>query len=266
MAAFLLLAGAVHLLPGQERADRFFDSNGVSIRFIEQGTGDPVVLIHGFGGSADDPWVKAGILQALAVNHRVIAIDCRGFGRSGKPAGVGRYGVEMALDVVRLLDHLGIPRAHVVGYSMGAAVAAKLVTLRPERFATVVLGGYGARLSWLAADPASRQNDARYEQRAVELEGGPGGRTDPGTIARAAALRSFREQRVAAAEMAALTVPALSIVGKKDEGLADVLELKRVMPGLKLVLIEGADHDSTRRTPEFLRTLAEFLRAHPISP
>ena len=73
MAAFLLLAGAVHLLPGQERADRFFDSNGVSIRFIEQGTGDPVVLIHGFGGSADDPWVKAGILQAIAITRWLTA-------------------------------------------------------------------------------------------------------------------------------------------------------------------------------------------------
>ena len=265
-ALLLCLLGAGGRLPGQERPERFFDSNGVRLRYLEQGAGEPVVLLHGFGGSAEDPWVKAGILPALAARHRVIALDCRGFGGSGKPAAVRDYGVEMALDVVRLLDHLAIPRAHLVGYSMGAAIAAKVVTLRPERFATVVLGGYGARLSWLAADPASRQNDARYEQRAVELEGGPGGRTDPGTIARAAALRSFREQRVTAAEMAALTVPALSIVGKKDEGLADVLELKRVMPGLKLVLIEGADHDSARRTPEFLRTLAEFLRAHPISP
>ena len=260
-----LVAGIAPCLVGQERPDRFLDSNGVNLRYIEQGAGEPVVLIHGFGGSADDPWVKAGILQALAKNHRVLALDCRGFGQSDKPSERKHYGQEMALDVVRLLDHLKIPRAHIVGYSMGAAIAAKLVTMKPERFLTVVLGGYGARLSWLAEESSSRQNDARYEQRAAELASGPGGRMDPGTIARAAALRSFREQRVTAAQMAAVRVPAISIIGTADEGIADVHELKRVMPDLKLVTIDGADHDSARRRPEFLATVEEFLKvnSHP---
>ncbi len=263
IAAVLLLAGITVRSHGQERPDKFFDSADVRIRYIEEGAGETVVLIHGFGGNAEDPWVKAGIMPALARKYRVLALDCRGFGRSGKPAEVDRYGVEMALDIVRLLDHLAIPRAHIVGYSMGAALAAKLVTLRPERFLTLALGGYGARLDRLADDAGSRQNDARYEQRAVELENGPGGRTDPGTLARVAALRSFRSQRVTAAQMAALNVPAICMVGTADEGLADVLVLKRAMPALQLVMIEGADHDSARRRPEFLRALEDFLQANP---
>ena len=257
-----LLAGMSSLLMAQERPDQFFDSNGVRIRYIEQGAGAPVVLIHGFGGSADEPWVTAGILQSLAKNYRVFALDCRGFGKSDKPSEIGQYGQEMALDIVRLLDHLKIQRAHIIGYSMGAAIAAKLVTMKPERFLTAVLGGYGARLSWLADESSSRQNDARYEQRATELESGPGARTDASTVARAAALRSFREQRVTAAQMAAVKVPVISIIGTDDEGIADVRELKRVMPALKLVTIAGADHDSARRRPEFLTAVEEFLKAN----
>ena len=257
-----LLAGMSSWLIAQERTDQFFDSNGVRLRYIEQGSGDPVVLIHGFGGSADEPWVTAGIFQALAKNYRVIAIDCRGFGKSDKPSEIKQYGQEMAWDVVRLLDHLKIPRAHIVGYSMGAAITAKLVTMKPERFLSATLGGYGARLSWLAAAKNSRQDDATYEQRAVELENGPDGRTNPNAIARAAALRSFREQRVTAAEVSAIKVPVISIIGTADEGLAAARELKRMMPDLKFVTIAGANHDSARRRPEFLKAVEEFLQVN----
>jgi len=87
--------------------DKFFDSNGVPIRYVEQGSGDVIVLLHGNGNTLN-AWINAGVLPNLAQDYRVIAFDARGHGKSGKPHEVNAYGREMALDVIRLLDHLGI--------------------------------------------------------------------------------------------------------------------------------------------------------------
>ena len=94
--------------------DNYFDAGGVRLRYVEQGKGDPVVLVHGFTNTADI-WWASGIAQDLARDHRVIALDLRGHGKSDKPHDPAKYGREMGLDIVRLLDHLGIRRAHVVG-------------------------------------------------------------------------------------------------------------------------------------------------------
>jgi pimeloyl-ACP methyl ester carboxylesterase len=98
----------------------------VRIRFVEEGAGEPVVLLHGFAGSLTNAWRGTGVLADLSKDHRVVAMDLRGHGRSGKPHSADAYGDEMVQDVVRLMDHLKMPRAHVVGYSLGGAVAAKL--------------------------------------------------------------------------------------------------------------------------------------------
>src|SRR5688572_3495817 len=111
-ACLMLTASAI----AQE--DKFFNSSGVRIRYIEQGQGEPVILLHG-NGSRLETWIQRGILPNLSKDYRVIAFDARGHGRSEKPHDPKAYGREMALDVVRLMDHLGIKRAHIVGYSMG---------------------------------------------------------------------------------------------------------------------------------------------------
>jgi pimeloyl-ACP methyl ester carboxylesterase len=77
----------------------------------------------------------------LSHDYRVIALDCRGHGKSGKPTDENQYGMEMVNDIVRLMDHLGIEKAHIVGYSMGGSIALKMLTVRPERFLTAVIGG-----------------------------------------------------------------------------------------------------------------------------
>ena len=118
LAVVLLMAATSSLAVGQSLQDKFFDSNGVRIRYVEQGTGEPVVLIHGFGAKAE-AWVNSKVFQQLRKNYRVIALDCRGHGKSNKPHNPKQYGKEMALDVVRLLDYLKIEKAHIVGGSMG---------------------------------------------------------------------------------------------------------------------------------------------------
>src|SRR4051812_46125336 len=139
----LAIACCLALRSGLRAEDRFFDSGGVKIRYVIEGQGEPVLLIHGFTANIEAQWALPGILKALAKDYRVIALDNRGHGKSDKPHDPKQYGREMVEDQVRLLDHLKIEKAHVVGYSMGAMIAAKLVTTHPERVRSVTLGGSG---------------------------------------------------------------------------------------------------------------------------
>src|SRR5215210_3340481 len=79
LAVFLLLAGSA------AAEDRFFDAGGVRIRYLDQGSGPAVVLVHGFTGTIERSWINTGILPDLARDHRVLALDLRGHGQSGKP-------------------------------------------------------------------------------------------------------------------------------------------------------------------------------------
>jgi pimeloyl-ACP methyl ester carboxylesterase len=144
--------------------DQFFDSNGVRIRYVEQGSGDVVVLLHG-NGSTLKAWIDAGVFPQLAQEYRVIALDARGHGQSGKPHDVHAYGREMGLDVIRLLDHLGIRRAHIVGYSMGASITAQLLTTHAERFRSATLGGAAGRFRWTEAQAATAEQEAAERER-----------------------------------------------------------------------------------------------------
>ena len=141
--AWALVCGLL-LLPGVGRAEESsFDSNGVKIHYYLEGKGEPVLLIHGFAVNAQLQWGLPGIIKALAKDHRVIALDLRGHGKSGKPTEVKQYGTEMVEDAVRLLDHLKIKKAHVVGYSMGALITGKLLATHPDRLLSATLGGAG---------------------------------------------------------------------------------------------------------------------------
>lgn len=143
----LLVLAFVVVLPTRAQGgleDKFFDSHGVNIRYVEAGSGDPVVLIHGGVGNLDVMWRDNSVMDALARNFRVTAFDVRGHGKSDKPHGVSRYRGEMVEDVARLLDHLRIRRAHIVGYSMGGYLAGKFSALHPDRVVTATFGGAGA--------------------------------------------------------------------------------------------------------------------------
>ena len=128
-------------------ADEFM-SKDVKIHYVVQGKGEPVILVHGLDSSAKMNWEMPGTVAELAKHYQVIAFDNRGHGQSDKPQAEGQYGVQMVEDVVRLMDHLNLPKAHVVGYSLGGMIALKLPTLHPERVSSAVLGGMG----WLRTD------------------------------------------------------------------------------------------------------------------
>ncbi|HSL69514.1 MAG TPA: alpha/beta fold hydrolase [Longimicrobiales bacterium] len=269
--------------------DRVFDSNGILIHYIEQGQGEPIVLIHGNLGSAER-WVRSGVLANLARDYRVIALDLRGFGKSGKPHDPKQYGRELGLDVVRLLDHLEINRAHIVGYSMGAAIAAHLLTSHPERVLTATLGGGAGWFTWTTADfdqadleaaewEQGRFGPARY---ATVLKSWPTDEPKPSEeyarqrmqaaldnpefdrCAQAALRRSFRDLTYTPTQAAAVTVPTLGIAGSADPNLAILRQLKSVRPALNLVVIEGATHAGARGAmsrPEFVAAIRDFVRS-----
>ena len=157
--------GADETLAGVSRAgEPYFNSNGVKIHYTDEGQGEPVLLIHGFAADIVTNWGVPGIRKALAKEYRVIAIDNRGHGKSDKPHDAAKYGMEMVEDAVRLLDHLKIKKAHVIGYSMGGIITLKLAATHPERLRSATLGGAG----WM------REPDLSADKIANALDKGGG--------------------------------------------------------------------------------------------
>ena len=242
--------------------------------------------MHGYTSDAEAQWTRTGVLQALAARYRVIALDARGHGRSGKPHDPLEYGPEMGFDILRLLDYLDITRAHIVGYSMGAHIVAQLVTTHPERFLTATLGGAPGRLDWSLEDQQRVEHEAAEmeqsllrsqllrlwphgeplptEERIRELSAAQLAGQDPRALA--AVRRSNPAQVVTLAQMAAVTVPTLGVVGTADPYLSQFLELKAVMPQLDLVTIAAASHGLTPGRPEFSQVILAFLRTHSLMP
>ncbi len=279
----LLLVSAAHLDAGE---GKYFDSNGVKIHYIEQGEGVPVVLIHGFSANHALNWVAPGIVKALSNEFRVIALDNRGHGRSDKLHDPAQYGEEMVQDIVRLLDHLEIDRAHIVGYSMGGFITNKLLSQHPERFLTATLGGAG----W---SKAGDEGEPVMETLAKSLEEGKGigplivALTPPGQPkpteselnvinqmvmlgndpkALAAAIRGMKNLQIPQEKIEANKVPTLALIGEVDPLKVGVDLLQDVMPNLEVVVIDGADHMSAIANPTFIRSLKEFLVSHSRQP
>jgi pimeloyl-ACP methyl ester carboxylesterase len=268
--------------------DQFFDSAGVRIRYIDRGKGTPVVLLHGNGGSLQG-WIGAGIVANLERDHRVIAIDARGHGQSGKPRDPVAYGQQMGLDLVRLLDHLGIARAHFVGYSMGASILGKLVTTHPDRFLTLTMGGSTGRFKFTPAEAARLEREAaEKEQECVSRTQmrrlAPIGQPPPteaqiqeaskaclanpnqDRFALAALHRGFKDLAVTVDQVRAIRVPTVGIVGSLDGYLADFKEMHGLRPEMRLVVIDGATHGGPKGAmarPEFVAAVRELITAHP---
>ena len=125
-----------------------FSHGAVEIAFLDEGQGEPILLVHGFASTKEVNWVNPGWVETLtAADRRVIALDNRGHGRSTKLYEPAAYHTRiMAEDVRALIDHLGIGAADVMGYSMGARIAAFLALGHPDRVRSAVLGGLGMRL------------------------------------------------------------------------------------------------------------------------
>ena len=222
-----------------------FDSAGVKIHYVVEGQGDPVILIHGLYSSALMNWSAPGITAELAKHFRVVALDCRGHGQSGKPEAEGSYGTNMVEDVVRLMDHLHIAKAQVVGYSMGGMIAMKLAVTHPERVSTLVLGGMG----WHKADAPMN--------RFWEIVNGQGRGSVP-----IACIHGFPALAVNEAEIKAIKLPVTIVVGDRDPTRRMYVEpLRAVRPDFPEHVIAGAGHLNCVAKPEFKIEVAAALAA-----
>jgi pimeloyl-ACP methyl ester carboxylesterase len=237
------------ILPGslpaaQEPLSRTFDAGGVRIHFLVQGVGEPVVLIHGLHSSTDINWRMTGIFGDLARDHRVIAIDLPGHGRSDRPDKDEAYGLRLVEDVILLLDHLKIERSHVVGYSVGGMVALKLVTRHPERVLSATIGGMG----WFR-DGSPLQNI--WDQMPARS----GVRTPPAFI------RGVSKLALTEDELKKIDVPVEILVGDRDpvkrRYVAPLRPKRRDWP---VIEIEDAGHIDCIVKKQFRQELAGWLR------
>jgi len=272
-----LAAGAA---PAQ---DRYFDSAGARIRYVDEGRGPAVVLIHGFTGTIERSWVNTGVLPGLARDYRVVAIDLRGHGHSDKPHDAAAYD-ELGEDVIRLLDHLRIEHAHAVGYSLGGIILARLLVAHPQRFRSAVLGGAAYRRSRgadsdRAAEEAAREIEAGL-YRALIVSTAPTDEPPPSeeairarsreiaasadVKAHAALMRARRALLVSDAEIARVRVPSLAVVGSADPALPRIQAMKKRWPGLEVQVVQGAAHPTVHerglaRHPEFLAAIRRHI-------
>lgn len=231
-----------------------FDSAGVRIAFLDspvpQGHAVPVVMVHGFASTHAVNWVDT--LWVSAVNQagrRVIALDNRGHGASDKPHEVAAYATpRMAADVVGLLDHLGIARADVIGYSMGARITAFTALEHPERVRSIVLGGLGRHLvdgvglppSIAEALEAPSLEDIADPTQRMFRRFADANRAD--RVALAACIRGSR-QVLTAAEAGRIGCPALVAVGTRDPIAGAPEPLAALLPRGRALPIPDRDHN-----------------------
>ncbi|MEM7018754.1 MAG: alpha/beta hydrolase [Pseudomonadota bacterium] len=253
---------------------QYFDSAGISIRFTDTGEGVPVILVHGYTGSVA---MWEALIQDLSKHCRVIALDCRGHGLSGKPHDTEAYGLAMVTDVVRLMNHLNLATAHIVGYSMGAEIALKLTTEYPDRVLSLSMGGSG----W------SGENDyALYQGLSKSLGESasfgpmiramtPAGQSGPTDEEIAAMDTLLQGQDIAAltavaqamkgiinvtqAELSTVQVPVLGVAGEHDPERGNLEKMIGVAPKFSMNVLAGKDHMSAMTDPQHNQLIVDFI-------
>lgn len=278
----LLMAGAV-LAQDKPEHKYFTTSDGVKIHFMVKGKGTPVILIHGYTGSAEGNWFSNGIADALAKNHMVIAIDCRNHGLSDKPQPMGPGKAE---DVIEMMDHLKIQKAHFHGYSMGGGIVGRLMALIPDRFITAGFGGSGVQEvdpEWRAKipkdkegrDPQEDEASARLRtRRAKDLGITPEEyqkRLAERQEQQRAALAAAREQTAARPaapqlDLTKITFPVMAVNGEFDRPLAKTVRMHRELRNFTNVVLPGKSHLTAIMAgympKEYLESVVKFINAN----
>ena len=247
-----------------------FSSDGVAINFIDEGTGDPVLLIHGFASNIAANWVDPGWVRHLTrAGYRAIAMDNRGHGASQKLYDTSDYSAPlMAEDARRLLDHLEIARADVIGYSMGARIGAFLALAHPERVRSLVFGGLGANM----IRPMAGTGPIAHALEAASIDDVTNATartfrafaesTRSDLRALAACIRSAREP-ITAEALGRLACPVLVAVGSEDVIGGAAADLAALIPGGAALVIEGRDHMKAVGDRRFKEGVVAFLSGRP---
>jgi pimeloyl-ACP methyl ester carboxylesterase len=273
---------AVAASAGEPTHGYFTTSDDIKIHYMEYGdSGSYVVLIHGYTGSAEGNWFRNGIAQALAKNHRVVAIDCRNHGRSDKPTPRGPGKAE---DVIEMMDHLNIEKAHIHGYSMGGSITGRLLASHPDRFITASFGGSGIREEdeALAKQAAALDPEGTDPREAEALRGlriraamdNGMSRAEAENIAHepprrpSSSASSGSTVRRAAYEidLTSVEIPVLAINGEFDRPYSKTQRMWRELNDFTNVVLPGKSHLTAIAYPyipkEYEQSLVRFIDAN----
>jgi len=247
-----------------------FIHDGLEIAFLDEGEGEAILLIHGFASNRMVNWVDPGWVKTLVADgRRVIAIDNRGHGESAKLHDPAAYTAPaMAEDARAVLDHLGIARADVMGYSMGARITAFLALAHPDRVRSAIFGGLGINmvrpmagtgpiahaLEAPSIDDVTSQTARTFRAFAEQT------RSDLKALA--ACIRGARDP-IRAEALATLQCPVLVAVGSEDVIGGSAEELAAILPGAEALVIEGRDHMKAVGDRRYKDGVLAFLKRRP---
>lgn len=257
-----------------------FSSDGVKLAYVDMApTGDvstdpdygaPIVLVHGFASNHAINWVNTQWTKTLThAGYRVIAFDNRGHGQSEKLYDPAAYSSQiMAEDVARLMDHLGIQQADIMGYSMGARISAHLAQARPDRVRSLLMGGLGIHLiegvglplgiaDAMEAPSADGLTDPMQRMFRLFAEAT---KSDLGALA--ACIRGSR-QTMTQADVAQICVPTLVSVGTNDPVGGAAAPLAALFPNGRAFDIVGRDHNLAVGDRTHKAAVLDFLRERP---
>ncbi|MGJ5073211.1 alpha/beta fold hydrolase [Bradyrhizobium oligotrophicum] len=226
-----------------------FHNGAVEIAFIDEGEGDPIVLVHGFASSKNVNWVYPAWTSELRKDgRRVIALDNRGHGDSGKLYDPALYSIAaMASDVTALMDHLGLASADVMGYSLGGRIAAHIALTAPERLRSAIFGGIG--MAMIEGGGPGENVAVALEAPSIDDVTDPVGRTfrafadqtRSDRLALAACMRGSRGL-ISREDAGRIAVPVLVAVGTTDEVSGSGPALGALIPGAEVLDIPSRDH------------------------
>jgi pimeloyl-ACP methyl ester carboxylesterase len=247
-----------------------FKNGAVEIAYLDEGEGDPIILVHGFASSKNVNWVyPAWVSELKKDGRRAIALDLRGHGESSKLFDPDEYSIEiMADETLALMDHLKIDRVDMMGYSMGGRITAWLARHRPTRLRAAILGGIGIGLIE-GGGPGENVAEALEAPSLNDV-------TDPvGRTFRAFADQTRSDRRALAAclrgsrrlmteqEAAGITVPVLIAVGTTDQIAGSADELGMIIPGSQVLNIPNRDHMRAVGDKVYKAGVLEFLSRRP---
>ena len=243
-----------------------FHNGAVEIAYLDEGEGDPIVLVHGFASSKNVNWVYPTWVSDLRKDgRRAIALDNRGHGESAKLYDPAQYSIPaMAGDVIALMDQLDIARADVMGYSLGARITAWLGLKQPARLRSAILGGIG--IAMIDGGGPGENVAKALEAPTLEDVTDPVGRTfrafadqtRSDRLALAACLRGSRGL-MTREEAAAIAVPALIAVGTADEVAGSAAALGKIIPGSEVLAIPNRDHMRAVGDKVYKTAVLDFL-------
>jgi pimeloyl-ACP methyl ester carboxylesterase len=246
-----------------------FHSNGIAIAYEMHGHGKPILLIHGFGSSGEVNWIDTGWVETLTdAGYEAITFDNRGHGASRKVYDTNLYFAhDMAEDALHLMDHLGIKSCPVIGYSMGARIAAYLCLNHPERVSVAIFGGMGRNLVTGLED--SEEIISALTAESLDQVTGRTGRqfrifADPNKADRAALAACMVSSRepMSEADVAQITTPILVAVGEADDMAGSAEDLQKLLRNAEAFTIPRRDHMRATGDPAFKRAALEFLSKH----